>query len=240
MQNGLERVGYEPALSGVGLTPRHMSTSCNCALPGFVAAILSLFGSGCHLLVGDFEIEEAACADGTFSCAGVTLQQCSNRTWVPLQECNRADLCAAEEGRCRECSAGDFRCQGQLLEQCNATLDGWDTNQQCDPALLCDADAGRCVTCKSRTARCTTDGAAVETCVGESGWTSDNCGTLGCVDEPGDCDYCRDCAPEGRLVCSPCGKVLRCEGAQWRAVEDCLVVDQCVTSGSSWYCMPAE
>ncbi len=207
-----------------------------------VAPIWLLLGAGCHLLAGDFETEgaggrDAVCEEESFACDGATLQQCTNQEWVSIQVCNQPELCLADEGRCQECSAGEHRCVGQRLEQCNVSLDGWTLVIDCDPSFVCDDVAADCVTCKAGSARCASDGVTLETCnVSASGWTSDTC-ALGCVDEPDDCDYCSDCAPDGRWVCSPCGKVLQCQGGAWRFDQDCLHVEQCIIDGTGGYCI---
>ncbi len=201
--------------------------------------ILALLTPGCHLVVGDFDTESSGeCVDGQFTCTLDLLERCVDQTWVTEQTCGRPELCSAGEGRCQACAINETRCLDQRLELCNATLDGWTLLTECAAPLTCDATLSSCVACRAGSARCTSDGITLQTCsVNAQTWTTDSCGSQGCVDEPEDCDYCLDCAPEGRWVCSPCGKVLRCEGAQWRVVEDCLDVNQCVVQGSGGYCI---
>jgi hypothetical protein len=204
-----------------------------------VGSCLVLVSSGCHLVVGDFETESGAggCVEGAFSCDGATLQQCTDQVWVPFQVCSQPELCLATDGRCQECGPGQHRCTGQRLEQCNSTLDGWALVEDCASDLVCDETSASCVTCRAGTARCASDGVTLETCnVNASNWTSDAC-TAGCVDEVDDCDYCGDCAFEGRWVCSPCGKVLHCVGGAWRVDKDCARVDRCVVDDSGGYCL---
>ncbi|HOU89871.1 MAG TPA: hypothetical protein PLU22_02435 [Polyangiaceae bacterium] len=212
------------------------------ALPLLLASV------GCHLVWGDFEAAKEGtsanptCTEGHFTCDDAGgLQQCRNATWTPFAACGRPEWCLASEGRCRVCEPGSFACEAQQLLQCSAAGDAWAPFQSCPASLVCDAVNGACATCRAGAAHCTSDRLALETCnTSASSWTLENCGTSGCVDEPDDCDYCGDCAPEGRWVCSPCGKVLRCEGSQWREVANCGRPETCVVEASSGYCVDPE
>lgn len=210
-----------------------------------MALPLLLVSVGCHLVWGDFEAAKgdppagATCTEGLFTCddAGALLQ-CRDAAWTPFAVCGRPDWCLASEGRCRVCEPGRFGCEAQQLLQCSAAGDAWMPLQVCPASLVCDAASGTCAACRAGAAHCTSDGLALETCnPGASGWTLENCGIGGCVDEPDDCDYCSNCAPEGRWVCSPCGKVLLCEGSQWRELASCGRAELCVVDTSSGYCL---
>jgi len=216
--------------------------------PSRVAAVALpplLIGVGCHLVWGDFEVAEGvapavpSCTEGLFICddAGA-LQQCRGAAWTPVAECGRPEWCLASEGRCRVCEPGSYACEAQQLLQCSAAGDGWVSVELCPAPLVCDALNGACATCRAGAAHCTADRLALEACnVGASGWTLEPCGSGGCVDELDDCDYCGDCAPDGRWVCSPCGKVLRCEGSLWRELANCGRAELCVVETSTGYCV---
>lgn len=208
------------------------------------ASLLMLPTGGCHLLWGDFETTEEArpdrvCTEGTFACGeDGTLQECRDATWAFLEVCEEPDWCRQDEGRCLVCKPGTRRCDPHRLLQCSDAGDAWVPVLECPAPLVCDEMSASCATCSAGAARCTSDGLALETCnTSASGWTLDNCGAGGCADEPNDCDYCSNCAPDGHWVCSPCGKVLYCEGSQWRVTVDCGRVEECVVDSTSGYCI---
>jgi hypothetical protein len=203
-----------------------------------VGSLTLVFPSAsCHLWLDDFEAADALCAEGAFACDGRSLQICLDGAWTASEVCDESDLCHEDWGRCLQCKPDTYRCDGQQLQRCARAGDGWTEIVECAEPLVCNDETATCVTCLAGTARCLADATALGTCNSNaSGWSSITFGATGCVDEPGDCDYCSNCSDEGRWVCSPCGKVLHCEDSVWHVIVDCLRVEQCVVDSSSGYC----
>lgn len=210
--------------------------------------VLVVCSTGCHLAFGDFEAVEqgtggspgaggsaSTCGENEFRCQGAVLERCTDGSWIAAETCAQTAYCLAAEGRCLECKAGDVRCQGSELQNCNDTGDGWTTETTCPADLVCDEVAGRCMLCKTGSARCTEDLSALEVC-NSTGWGTDVC-DKGCIDDPGDCDYCLGCSQEGVWRCTDCGKVQFCEGGSWHVTEDCGRPDRCVVESSRGYCI---
>jgi hypothetical protein len=208
------------------------------------ALLLWPLSAGCHLVLGDFETTTSeatsspSCEEGAFACDSVgTLQQCQNATWVVVAVCEHPAWCREDPGRCQVCEPDSYACEAQQLRQCDATGDAWIPLTDCSAPLVCDETLASCATCKVGSARCDSDGVTIETCNARgTDWLSAGCGAGVCWDEPGDCDYCTSCNDPGRWVCSPCGKVLHCVGAEWVVTDDCGAARQCVIDASGGYC----
>jgi len=95
------------------------------------------------------------CTPLAVDCVGKTPRTCdSTGRWKPGTACSGSTpVCRA--GTCvpGACSSGDHRCTGDILEQCNSELTGFDPVRVCPPGL-CDATGKECDECKSGTAEC--------------------------------------------------------------------------------------
>ncbi len=95
------------------------------------------------------------CKAGATDCDGKTPRSCDTTgRWKAGTTCSgstpvcRAGICAPGA-----CATGDHRCTGDILEQCNTELTGFDPVKVC-PSGLCDSTGKECDECKSGSADC--------------------------------------------------------------------------------------
>jgi hypothetical protein len=86
------------------------------------------------------------CAEGSYRCNDVALEQCLQSTWTRTDTCATTALCDATQHRCTPptCGPGERQCVGAIVQRCNSAQNGWLEIETCAAKSVCSQETKRC------------------------------------------------------------------------------------------------
>lgn len=116
---------------------------CRENLTGWVEVTQCVAPSSCDPTSGCLP---TPCTTGGFRCNDVTLETCTDGTWVRKDTCETPALCDAAKHTCTKptCDVGERQCQGNVILLCKPERNAWKEFETCTDGAVCSPDTKHC------------------------------------------------------------------------------------------------